>query len=323
LHLTPLSDLVPAAGLDWLAIARPRQILEHEGVRPALATLLPQERLTAFAANNGGVDLRQVDELAVAHYADTTMVIARTFADPGRVESAFASHLTSVEGRAIDRRGTTKDQVVRTWGAGTEGPEQLVLFGAFAVGLEFGKSGPLRAAELFAEKKLKRASPALATVPLSRAAEILGDAPLRAFAPGPFGGEWSKGLGGLLGGTTAVGLAARWPKAPESSDRSRVPLILTVILLGAWNESAPAAADRLASVFNTSAASGLGHLCGLDRPLAQARTRAEKDVITLEVTLDAAQIAQGLHFALDAEVSEIMGYGGGKRATPPKGIISP
>jgi hypothetical protein len=122
----------------------------------------------------------------------------------------------TVEGRAIDRKGAADAQLVRTWGSGAAGREQLAIFGTSAVGLEQGKLGPLRAAELFAEQRLKKASPALRSALLARASAVVGDGQLRAFAPGPFDAEWSKGLGGLLAATTAIGIAVRFPSPTPS-----------------------------------------------------------------------------------------------------------
>ncbi len=323
-HLSPVEDLVPAAGLSWLVLARPREIAAHADMIVALHYFVSEERLNRFAVANGGVDLRSIDELAIAKYPDTTLYLARTHLDPARVESAFATHLGSIEGRVIDRKGGRDEQIVRAWGQASDGREQLAIFGIDAVGLEQGKFGPLRAAELFADRRLKRASPALRAAPLSRAATLIKDAPLRAFAAGPFEGEWSKGFAGLLAATTAVGIAVRlptptptpMPNPTPTPTPTSVPLSFTLTLLGAWGADASAASERLLAVYGTLSSNPLGHLCGLDRPLTPPRARTEPDALILDVTLDALALARGLHLALDAQVDEIMRYGAPRAPQP-------
>jgi hypothetical protein len=320
--LTPVADVIAAAGLEWIVVARPREIASRADLAPALRLVVPEARLAAFSAKNG-LDPRGIDELAIARYAETTLYVARARVDPGRVEASFTSHLATPRGRALDRGGGIAEQLVRVSGEAADGPEQLAIFGTDGVALELGKPGPLRAAELFAEKKLRRASPALRAVPLARAAEMLEDgtsgtkapawstpdAPLRMLAPGPFRGEWSKGLAGLLAATTAVGISARLPTPIPTPTPTPIPISIHLVLTGAWGGDAGAASDRLSSAFDTMAASGLGHLCGLDRPIIAAKSRAAPDAIALDVTVDGLEIARGLHMALEAEVDEIMRYG--------------
>lgn len=323
LHLSPIDDLVPAAGLSWLVVARPREIAQRADLIPAIHELVGEDRFDAFAAHNGGVDLRELDELAVARYAGSTLYLARGRIDPARVEAAFAAHLVNVDGRAIDRKGGGNgggagDRIVRTWGGAADGREQLAIFGTFAVGLEQGKLAPLRAAELFAEQRLKRAAPARRTALLARASSLAGDAPLLGFAPGPFDAEWSRGLGGLLAATTAIAIAIRFPPpaAADAASPAKAPALLTLVLLGGWGTDAPAAADRLLSVWNTMGATALGRLCAVDRPLAAARARTEPDALVLEVTLDTLAATRGLHAAIDAQVDEMMRYGAPHATAP-------
>jgi hypothetical protein len=110
LALDPIVDRVPAAGLTWLVDARLRDLLGDPVLIPAVALLVPEARFEAFARRNGGVDLRQTSELAVAGYPDATLALARTVVDPARVESAFAARALAVEGRAQG------GGITRVWG---------------------------------------------------------------------------------------------------------------------------------------------------------------------------------------------------------------
>jgi hypothetical protein len=295
MHLMPIANLAPAAGLTWLIEARPRDIASRADLIPAISAIVPEARLTAFSRANG-IDLRETKELVIARYDETTLYAARTPLDPATIESAFAAHAIEIEGRAEDAPG-----LVREWGTvAGKSREQIAIFGRDAVALESGRFGPLRAAEMFALAKLKRASPALKTEPLARAAALAGEAPLRAFAPGPFTGEWKSGLGGLLGASTAVAVAIRFPPTPGPQLSARI------VLLGAWNDDAPSAAQRLAAAYTVLEQSTLGRLIGLDKPMAGPNASYTADALTLEVSYDALALAHGVHAALEAEIEEIL-----------------
>jgi hypothetical protein len=278
---------------------RPKEIFSDPSLRSALSPLIPDDRLEAFAVRHGGVDLRRVADLAIAAYPEAMLALARVPVDPGRVETAFHARALTVEGRA-ESLGIT-----RTWGSLGDQHEQIAVFGHQAVGLERGKFGPLRAATLFAEGRLARARPALEADPLAEAARKLGDAPMRAFAPGPFEGEWAHGLGGLLRATTAVGAAA-WTSQPAHAGAAE--LRASVVVLGAWGDDAPAAGERLVAAFSALAKDPLGRLTGLDHPLSPARLSTEKDALRLDVTLDAAVLARGLYDVTTATAAEVMAY---------------
>ena len=297
LHLDPAVGTVPAAGLVWLVDTRPREVLASPPLIPAVALLLPESTFDAFAARHGGLDLREIVDLAVAGYPDTFLAVARGPIDPGRVESAFGRRALPVEGRA------SSHGVTRLWGSVAKDREQIALFGRQAVAFEHGRLGPLRAAVYFAEGKLARAQPALAAPPLLEAAQKLGPAPLRAFAPGPFDGAMGRGLGGLLRASTALAIAA-WPAAPSADHPSG--LRLRVLLMGAWGDDASAATERLRAAFDLLANDVLGRLSGLDHPLEGPSVWARDGALGLDVTLDAMALARGLHDVTTATVTELM-----------------
>jgi hypothetical protein len=297
LKLDPLVDLVPSPGLVWLLEARPKELLASDVVAPAAALVVPATNLDAFAERHGGVDLRKLDTLVVASYADSTLTLARTPLQPGRVEAAFSSRTSPVEGRAVE------GGVTRLWGGPADGRQQIALFGADAVGLERGRLGPLRPAIYFAQGKLHRALPALRADPLAAAVALVGPAPLRIFAPGPFVGEWSAGLGGLLRASTAV--AATMHPVARPPDGA---FELQVALPGAWGSDAPAAAERLGAAFQLLANDSLGRLLGLDHPLEAPRISGDAQALRLQVVVDPLVLARGLHAATEARVDEIMAY---------------
>lgn len=306
LHLEPITDLAPAAGLRWLVALKPRELAANPALIPAIDRLVTSKRFATFAERNG-VDIRAVGELVLAGYPETTLTLARATLDPAKVEAAWSGRMVHVDGRSLDRATTDPlANIVRSWGSvGTE-REQIAIFGREAVGLELGRFGPLRAAELFAEGRLKRASPALRADPLLRTTALVGDAPVRAFAPGPFTGDLAAGLGGLLGAATAVAGAARVVEPVATGAGGHTGLAFTVLLTGAWGADAPVAADRLRAAFDVLAATSVGLLLGLSHPLAAARVSSTADMLELEVTLDAEALADGLRAATAATVEEIM-----------------
>ncbi len=297
LALDPLVNLAPAAGLVWLIDARAEELLTSPVLGPGAALVLPAARFDAFAEHHGGVDLRRLSQLVVARYDGATLALGSTAVQASRIEAAFAARAIAVEGRA------TEGGVTRFWGSVGADREQVAVFDGRAVGLEKGRLGPLRAAIYFARGMLKRALPALHAEPLVRVAKLLGDAPLRAFAPGPFEGAWGAGLGGLLRATTAVGASLHPVERPTGG-----ALEAQLVLAGAWGADAPRASERLAAAFQLLAADPLGRLLGIDHPLEEPRVSGDDEALRLQVTLDPLALARGLEAATDARISEIMGY---------------
>jgi len=304
LKIDPIVDLVPAAGLSWLLHCRPRQLAANPALIPAIASVISEQRFEAFARGHGGVDLREVHELAIAGFPETTLALARTLVSEARIEASFAERASSVEGRVIE------GDVTRFWGTVGQEREQIAVLGREGVALERGRLGPLRAALYFAQGKLRRALPALRAEPLSRAASLVdvGDrALLRAFAPGPFEGDWAAGAGGLLRAATAVAAAAS-PVEGRSEVATRSALGVRVVITGAWGEQAAAAAERLGAAFRVFADDPLGRLLGLDHPLEGPTLSGESDVLRLEVTLDPVPIGRGLNAATGGSIAEILAY---------------
>lgn len=306
LHLEPACDLAPSAGVEWIVEAKPRAVAEIADLIPAIALVVPEARFATFAATHGGIDVRQITGLCIAKYKDSLLTVARAPLDPVRIETTFADRETHPGGRHVD---VVNPPVVRVWGEVNGEAQTLVVFGREAVALEQGRSGPVRAAEAFAQGKLRRAAPALRGGPLVRAVQLVGDAPVRAFAPGPFEGEIAQGLGGLMRASTAVAASAQFVGPPAK-------IAVRVVLTGALGKDAPAAAERLAAAAHVVSESAFGRLMGLDRPVIAPKVAGSDDALVLDVTLDGNALARGLHDALDAEIGDIMR---GARSAPDAG----
>lgn len=303
LHLDPACDLVPSAGLDWVLEAHPRAVAEIPDLIPAISLVIPEARFATFARAHGGIDVRQITDLCVARYKDTTLTVARAPFDAAEVERTFAARVTHRGSRAID---IPNPPVVRIWGEVNGEAQQLILFGRDAVVLEQGRQGPARASEAFARGRLHRAAPALQGAALSHVVQLAGDAPVRLFAPGPFEGDVARALGGLMRASTGVAATASFEGPPSR-------LALRIVLTGAWGKDAEAAGARLAAAAHVVSESPFGRLLGLERPVVAPRIHASADALVLDVTLDGLLLARGIHDALDAEVGEIMSGGRGAR----------
>jgi hypothetical protein len=258
-----------------------------------MALLASDQRAAAFSRRYGVGDLRSASEIVVAGFDSVTLGLASADVELARVEAAFLARADSEEGRAIE------NEVTRFWGTVGGTREQVAVMGHGAVGFERGRLGPMRAVIGFAAGKLRRARPALAAEPLAAAAARIGQAPLRAFAPGPFDEEWSRGFGGLLRATTAVAAAVRPVERTGG-------VALTVALTGAWGSDAASAAARFGSAFRVLADDPFGRLAGMDRPLDGPRTAADAAALTLDVVWDAGNLARGIKDVTDASVGEIM-----------------
>jgi hypothetical protein len=297
----------------WLVELHPRALTSSPDLIPAIGLIIPEGRFDAFAARHGGVDVRQLAELTVAAYPGASLVLARGPFDPGRVEKAFTERASPIETRALERtkdaEGRPFEPIVHLVGSNGAAREQLALLGREALAFEHADegrpAGPLRAAKAFAQERLKKSPSALRADPLARAAARLEGAPARFFAPGPFEGEWARGFGGLLRASTGFAGGA-WPIPSRPGETSRGRLDVRLVVLGTWKDDASAAAERLAASFQLLAEDPLGHLCGLDRPVAPLHTRADADALTLDVGLDAMALARGLRSATGASLDEIM-----------------
>lgn len=305
LHLESPCDLAPSAGVEWVIDARPRAVTSIPDLIPVIALVVPETRFATFAATHGGIDVRQITDLCIAKYKDTLLTVARAPLDPARVESTFADRMTHPGGRSVD---VVNPPVVRVWGEVNGEAQQLVVFARELVALEQGKPGPVRATEAFALGKLRRASPVLRSSSLARAVQLAGDAPIRIFAPGPFEGPTARGLGGLMRASTAVAVSARFDGPPAK-------IGLRIVLTGAWGSDAPAAAERLAAAVHVVSESALGRLLALDHPLVSPQVRGSEEALVVDMTIDGADLARGVHDALDAEIGDIM-RGGPARSAP-------
>jgi hypothetical protein len=89
-----ITDLVPAAGLRWMVVVRPRELLANDNLRAGLDKLFPSERLDVFTKNSG-IDLRTLDLGCVAGFDIGTLYLAHAKDAAAPTERAFLARLAS------------------------------------------------------------------------------------------------------------------------------------------------------------------------------------------------------------------------------------
>lgn len=295
----PLSGLMALSGLRWSIFVRPREIASVPWLIPPIASVVPEENFTRFAAATG-IDLRQVQEAVIASYGggggEATLYLARHGGDPRRVERWYRARFTGDERRTVDRA-----DVVRLSGKVGGEPHAVALIGRDVVAIQQGGSvskGPARIATLYATEKLKRAPTVLAEEPLRSLAARFGAVPLLGLALGPFEGELARGARGLLAGATAIGAGAR-PSAREG-------IALAIAVAGDFSTSGAAAAEELLGAWNELAGGSFGHLLGLDQPMEAPLATHAEDAVAVAVELQPRKLAAGLRAATSSQIDEIM-----------------
>jgi hypothetical protein len=222
--------------------------------------------------------------------------VVRHNGDPTQIERLFRARLIGGEHRSLDRA-----DVVRMSGKSGSTPVTLLLAGRDVAAFQIGGSaarGPARIASLYALDKLKRSPTIFAAEPLKALDARLGQAPVRAFAVGPFEGELTRGARGLLAGATAIGGTVR-PSAREG-------LLVVVAVAGDFTGSGPAASRELAAAWEDLAHGSFGHLLGLDDPIEKPLATHAADAVAIALEIDPGKLAKGLASATSARIEEIM-----------------
>ena len=294
LHAGPLSDYVPAAGLRWLLLARPKSLAADRDFMQALSPLVSKARLEAYR-DSTGIDLTALDSALIGGFDLGTLYLAEIRGDPSAIELAFRQRLVAeVELREPHPRLTRISGVIGNT------PESLLLYRGQLIAQAVGDPTLIRVVEAFARGKLKRSPPALHGAALGPLADFARQAPVRLLVPGPFGGRWMMAAEGLFAAADAVALSAT-PLAPGR-------VAMTVAIDGPWGESEEvAAAERLRVAWEKLSQSTTGELFGLDTPAALPTLEHSDTRVALSVELELAPLVAGLRAAVSAEVEEILG----------------
>ncbi|MCA9639934.1 MAG: hypothetical protein H6718_32035 [Polyangiaceae bacterium] len=295
LFLGAPADYVPAAGLRWLVLAKPKQLLADARLRKALARLIPQASLDQYMLSSG-VDPARVPQAAVAGFDYSTLYIARVAEEDALIEERFAKRLLTSKARKHPH-----PDLWRTTGMIGTTPQTLVRIDRHLVGVSVGDPTPARVVEAFARRKLKKSPPALEGAALSTLPKEATDAPLVFLAPGPFDGEWIQGAHGLLAHALAAAITLR-PLTGRNAGVGR----FTLYLAGDWKAVGPDSTARLMDAWDELSTSSTGALFGLDRLTAKPVVSGGDELLKLEIDADLDRLLSGLHAAVAADVGELM-----------------
>lgn len=290
LHRGPLTDFVSAAGLRWLLVIKPQQLLSEPALEQAISHIIPTSRFEAFAQSSG-VDLRVLPEAGIAGFPYSTLYLAELPSGVAPLARArFSERL--LEG-AVSKQ--PHPALARISGVIGQTPETLLTVDDRLLAISVGDPVPAKIAEAYARKRLPNSPPALRGAALSTLPELISDNVAVLFAPGPFADEWQRAAGGLLQSTVAIAIAAQ----PIEHGK----LATTIYLSGAWQDSANDAARRLGVAWSTFARSSAGRLFELnDVP----EISANPELLQLRVELDLDALVRGVRASVLADLSQIL-----------------
>lgn len=290
LHLGPITDYVPAAGLRWMLVGSPRRIAEHVAFRDAIVLLLPPARLDGFTLG-AGVDLRKVDSALIAGFdLGTLYAVAPDAPTIAHVVARFRERIVSGE-----RRHLPHPNVERIAGVIGTTPETLVRVDQHLVAIAVGDPTPARVVEAFARGKLRTSPTALHGAALSTLSPAPAGSVATFYAPGPFSGEWARAARGLFADALALSISV----LPISKGRAR-------FVVEVAGDFPAAGSDELTGALADLAASPMGKLLGLDQSDTPPVVHEKAHALSLDVDLDLGPVAHGLHAAVAADVWEIM-----------------
>jgi len=291
--LLPLESLAPAAGLEWIVLADPQALLQSEALKPGLAKLFPEFRFDAYERASA-IDVRKLKRVVIASYGQSTLFLLQGVADPKEAERRFRARLMSDITRTVQR----DDAVIVSGKLASGQTRAIVALAPDVVVIESGGSRMAKAAYYHAIGKLKRSPGALQAPGMAALAARLGASPLIGLAPGPFQGEWERGLHGLLVAATGVGAAVR--VTPVGTLQG------SFVVAGDWGDRAEAASQRLAKSWDDITRSGFGGLTGLQEPAQPPLSTHAPDAVSITVEVNAAKFLDGLRAAVSAQINEIM-----------------
>jgi len=293
LHQGPITDFVPAAGLRWMVVARPKELLQDQNVHQGIDKLFPNARLDGFAKNSG-IDLRQLGVGCVAGFDIGTLYLAET-AGVQPIEQAFLGRLASDPVTQHPGPG-----VVHITGLIGVTPESFVGLSNRMVGVSVKDPTLTKIVGAFALGKLKKSPSSLAGAALGSLPKTLAIDPLQFYAPGPFADEWTKGAHGLLGASIAVGITGRI-NAPGYLDA-------LAILEGDYGSDSELTMKRALATYQDLAQSGLGRVLGLGDERVAPEIKTTPTEVTLRVRLPLKHLLDGLYAAVAANVWEMLEY---------------
>ena len=290
LHRGPLTDFIPSAGLRWMLVVKPRELLAEPELGGAISQIIPSPRLDAFAESSG-VDLRRISQAIIAGFPYSTLYVAQLPEGVAAIARArFSERLLSGAVSKQPHPGLT-----RITGVIGQTPETLVTVDDRLLAVAVGDPVPAKIAEAYAQERLKHSPSALHGAALSALPDLISSHAAVLFAPGPFADEWQRAAGGILQSTVAIAITA------QPIEHGKVAT--TIYFAGAWQDSADDAARRLSAAWSTFAHSSAGRLFELNQ-VAEVSTSPE--LLCLRVELELAALVRGLRASVLGDLAQIL-----------------
>jgi hypothetical protein len=296
-----LVDLAPAAGLRWLVMGRPRRIMGEAELAPSLATIVPPERLEAFA-HSTGFRLDRVTLGAIAGYDFGTLYLAELDgSEAPLVRARFSEKL--VDG-GLTRVRSDVHRIVGTTASGDV--RALVTVEDRYIAFATGDSTLVRIVEAYAHDRL-RSPAALRGAGLRELPALSDDALIAFLAPGPFMNDWGHAADGVVASAEALSIVV----TKASGGRLRAKLTL----VGDWEHASEALA-KLEMAWAELRQSPTGRLLGIEQAKA-LNPEISPQFLTLSAEFEIGPLARGLRAATSADVREILELDAPPKDTPP------
>ena len=290
LHRGPLTEFISSAGLRWLLLLKPRELLAQPDLGQAISEIIPTRRFEAFTESSG-VDLRVLPEAGIAGFPYSTLYLAE-------LPSGVAPLVRARFGERLLAGAVSKQPhpgLTRMTGVIGQTPETLLTIDDHLLAVSVGDPIPAKIAEAYARERLMHSPPALRGAALSTLPELASGNVAILFAPGPFTDEWQRAADGLLQSTVAIAITAQ----PIGSGK----VATTVYLAGAWQDSADEAARRLGAAWSRFAQSSAGRLFELNDV---AEISVSPDLLRLRIELEVDAVVRGLRASVFGDLSQIL-----------------
>lgn len=340
LATSPLSTLVAAAGVRWLLVAAPKDLLGVPWVPPLVDVAVSGARFERFAKTTG-IDLRTLPEAVVAACAPASpkggaaTAPPLSSADPAVAAPPSASSGAPAAGaspappagedddvmfylarhtgdaQAIERsyrarftsaekRAVERPDLIRVSGKVGQRQSAAVFLGRDVAGFQDGGS---------ASRGPARVAALFAEGKLKHARSALAGEPLRSLALRLGQGPLAAYAPGPFDGELARGLRGLLGAATAIGGvlgpTERQSFLVRVAVAGDFSTSAAPASDELLGAWKDLAGSRLGHMLGLDKPVSAPVTQGAPDVVMLAVELSGRALAEGLAAATASRVEDI------------------
>lgn len=276
-------------GAALFVLARPRELYEADASAAILHTVLAEAQLDAIRVQYG-IDAHALEHLALARYEEgAAQGDVLVLEGPFRAEVVVAEIAHRMVPRESETRGPSGE--ARAGGVLHGSRLDVLSVGPHTVVIVNGPPGLTERVT----HTIQGAVPPLVAGPIEQSVARHGE-PFVAMRPIPLGLDGTSGTALLLSEEETLLLAV----APAEASTIRVSVDLT----GGFP---PTAEQNFRQLAISLAQTPLGTALGLRSALGTLEIEASPTAVSLAATLDAAEVARGLHLVFGAEIAEVLG----------------